>query len=96
MHEFSCGAVRQDKTGKGRFDLISPIGLRRLAVVYEEGGKVHGDRNWEAGIPLEGCLDSACRHINQYREGSRAEDHLAHAVWNLFSRMHLEETGKGL
>ncbi|MBA3816057.1 MAG: hypothetical protein H0X29_05980 [Parachlamydiaceae bacterium] len=36
-------------------------------------------------------LDSALRHINQYREGNRDEDHLAHAFWNLMAAIHFEE-----
>jgi len=89
--EFGTGAVRSDTTGKGRFDLISPIALRRLAGVYERGASQKGERNWEGGFPISRALDSALRHINQYREGMRDEDHLAQAAWNLFAAIHFEE-----
>lgn len=89
--EFESGCVRDIRTGKGRFDLISPIGLRRLAVIYELGMQKYKERNWEKGMPISRVLDSAERHINQYKEGLREEDHLAQAAWNLFAAMHYEE-----
>lgn len=88
--QFQTGAVRDAREGKGRYDLVSPFALHRLAQVYERGAVKYTDRNWERGIPLSRCLDSALRHINQYRMGMRDEDHLAHAAWNLFAAMHFE------
>jgi len=60
---FSTGATRDQSKGKGRYDLITPIGLKRLAEVCERGAVNHGDRNWEKGVPLGRCLESAIRHI---------------------------------
>lgn len=88
---FNTGAVRDMRQGKGRYDLISPLALRRLACVYERGSLKYEDRNWESGMPISRTLDSAVRHIYQYLEGHRDEDHLAHAAWNLFAAMHFEE-----
>lgn len=90
--EFDTGAVRDTQEGKGRFDLISPIGERRLARRYEQGAKKYGDRNWQKGIPISRCLGSAKRHISQYFAGDTSEDHLAAAAWNLFTAMDMEET----
>lgn len=84
------GAKRDDNSGKGAFELISPIALRRLAGVYERG-KLKGARNWEKGIPFSRCIQSSIRHINQYLEGMRDEDHLMQAAWNLFAVAHFEE-----
>ena len=64
--EHSTGAVRDVRTGKGRFDLITPVGLFRLAQVYEGGAKKYADRNWEKGMPFSRFLDSAARHIQDY------------------------------
>ena len=89
--KFSTGAVRDIQNGKGRYDLISPIFLRRLAKHYENGAVKYGDRNWEKGIPIGRFLDSASRHINEYREGMRDEDHLAAAAWNIACIIHTEE-----
>lgn len=90
--KFSTGAVRDRVQGKGRFDLISPIALRRVASIYEKGEVKYKDgRNWERGMPLGEYLDSALRHINQHREGLRDEDHIGQAAWNLLAFIHTEE-----
>lgn len=88
--KFDTGAVRDLREDKGRYDLISPIALRRLAIIYEKGAKKYSDRNWEKGIPICRYLDSAMRHIQQYMEGLRDEDHLSQAAWNLFCVVHTE------
>lgn len=89
--EFSTGSVRDRSAGKGRYDLITPIGLRRLAVHYENGAVKYGDRNWEKGQPISCYLDSAIRHLFAYLEGKRDEDHLAAAAWNAFGAIHTVE-----
>ena len=88
---FNTGAVRDVREGKGRYDLITPYGLRRLAVVYERGAKKYADRNWEKGMPHCRYADSAMRHLQQWLQGDSDEDHLAHAAWNLFAIMHMQE-----
>ena len=92
--EFESGVVRDSREDKGRYDLITPIGLARLALVYERGAKKYCDRNWEKGAPMSRYLDSAMRHTLQYIEGYRDEDHLAQAAWNLMAAIHTEEMVK--
>ena len=89
--QFGTGAVRDMSSGKGRYDLISPLFLKRLAKHFENGAKKYGDRNWEKGIPLSSYLDSAMRHLGNYLEGLRDEDHLAAAAWNISCLIHMEE-----
>lgn len=89
---FPSGMVRDTRTGKGRYDLITPYGLKRLADVYERGAVKYSDRNWEQGAPFGRFLDSAMRHIQQYIMRDADEDHLAQATWNLMAVMHLERT----
>lgn len=89
--QFGSGAVRDMSSGKGRYDLISPLFLKRLAKHFENGAKKYGDRNWEKGIPLSSYLDSAMRHLSNYLEGLRDEDHLAAAAWNISCLIHMEE-----
>jgi len=91
---FAMGSRRDAREGKGRFDLITPIGLKRLAIHYENGAKKYGDRNWEKGQPVSRYLDSAERHINDYKEGKREEDHLAAVAWNALSAIHTIEMVK--
>jgi hypothetical protein len=55
--ESPSGMVRDVRAQKGRFDLISPIALRRLAHVYEKGADKYAARNcgvgWQAGQTQE-------------------------------------------
>lgn len=88
---FNTGSVRDTREGKGRFDLISPIALERLAKHYENGAKKYGDRNWEKGQPVSRFMDSALRHLNKHNAGMRDEDHLSAAVWNIMGIMHVME-----
>lgn len=89
--EFGTGSVRDTREGKGRFDLIPPYPLTRLARHYENGAEKYGDWNWSKGQPLMRYFDSCLRHINKHLDGSQDEDHLAAAAWNLFSIIHTEE-----
>lgn len=89
--EFETGAVRDIQEDKGRYDLLSPYALKRVAVHYERGGVKYAERNWEKGIPASACFSSAIRHLFRWLAGERGEDHLAAAVWNIMSIMHFEE-----
>jgi len=91
LKEYKTGAKRDNNKGKGAYELITPIGLKRLAIVYEKGATQKGDRDWEKGFPMSRALQSAIRHTYQYLEGQRDEDHLAQAVWNLMACIHFEE-----
>lgn len=86
---FESGAVRA-KT-KTRYDLIPPIGLRRVAVASAEGAVRYGEYNHEYGMPVTVLLDHALAHINEFLGGDRSEDHLGHAAWNLLAACHSEE-----
>ncbi len=88
---FDTGAQRSSGKGKGRFDLIPTGPERRVALKYEEGAIGYGENNWKKGMKFSRLFDSTKRHINQFMEGDRSEDHLAAAVWNLFAVMYFEE-----
>ena len=89
--EFDTGAVRDRQAGKGRYDLLSPIAMRRMARHFENGAAKYSDRNWEKGMPLSRYLDSALRHIFAILEGKTDEDHAAAAEWNMHCFMHTQE-----
>ena len=91
IREHSTGAKRSRDADSYRYDLISPIGLRRLAETYAEGAKRYGPYNWERGFPISDILNHVSRHLNCFYAGDRSEDHLAHAAWGLFAAMHSEE-----
>lgn len=89
--QFVTGAVRDRAFGKGRYDLITPLGLRRIAKHYENGAVKYKDRNWELGMPVKEYVDSAIRHLFTYLAGDMSEDHLAAAGWNVLGAIHTEE-----
>ena len=91
VRDFGTGARRDPNQDKGRYDLLSPLFLRRLARHTQKGGQARGDRNWENGMPFSAVLDSAIRHLFRYLEGDRSEDHLAAAAWNVMVLTHEEE-----
>ena len=92
--DFKSGAVRDSREGKGRYDLITPFGLKRLAIVMEKGAKKYEARNWEKGMEFSRLLDSAQRHLEQFKMGLKDEDHLAQAAFNIFAIMHFQELGR--
>jgi hypothetical protein len=89
--DFSTGSKRDTRDGKGRFDLIPTIPMRRLARHYENGAVKYGDRNWEKGQPLSRYLDSCERHLMAVKEGKEDEDHQSAVIWNMFAFMHTLE-----
>lgn len=89
---FDSGALRDRPQGKGKYVLISPVGLRRLALRCEQGHIKYGNgRNWEKGMPVSEFIDSSLRHLTQYLAGDNEEDHLAAVMWNIQAAMHMEE-----
>ncbi len=88
---FESGSKRDPNADKGRYDLISPMFIRRLAKHTQTGGQHRGDRNWEKGMPMSAVLDSAIRHLYDYLYGDRSEDHLAAAAWGTMNLIHHED-----
>ena len=89
--KFNTGAQRDVVDGKGRYDLISPIMIERLAKLLQRGAEKYNDRNWEKGMPLSVYMDSGMRHLFKFLEGHRDEEHLIAAIWNLQALLHIEE-----
>ena len=89
--KFDTGAVRDMHEGKGRFDLLPMCVIKRLARHYENGRLKYGERNWEKGIPAHSYADSAFRHLVNYLDGEKSEDHLIAAIWNLCGLAWTEE-----
>lgn len=87
----TAGSVRDARTGKGRHDLISPVVEQKLAKHMETGAAHYGDRNWESGQPLSWYIDSAIRHLAQFREGLRDDNHDVAGLWNLHGLVHTVE-----
>ena len=90
-HQYQTGAMRDNRQGKGRFDLISPHMMRRLALRLEAGVIKYSERNWEKGMPLSRFLDALLRHTFQILERDDEEDHAAAVVFNIMAFIHTEE-----
>lgn len=84
------GGEREASIGKGRFDLVPSYPHLRLAKHYENGAKKYAERNWEKGLDLKRFIDSAERHMNQFKDGDRSEDHLAAILWNIYGYIWTE------
>jgi len=87
----ATGGEREAPTGKGRFDLLPPEALIRLAKHYENGANKYAARNWEKGLYLSRYIDSAFRHLVQFMMGERSEDHLAAVLWNISCYIQTEK-----
>lgn len=90
---FEGGGVRDSQAGKARFDLLLPKRvpyaeqlLTRAAAHMARGAEHYGDRNWENmhdEAALERFESSALRHLHQWANGERDEDHAAACYFNL-------------
>lgn len=88
---FKDGATREITGDKGRMDLIPASSLLRLAKHFEQGAKKYGERDWEKGMPIHCCIDSAIRHLYRYIDGDMSEDHLCAAGTNILMAMWYED-----
>ena len=55
------------------------------------GAAKYGERNWTRGMPVKSVLNHAIKHLYQYLDGDRSEDHLGHAAANLMMACHSDE-----
>lgn len=83
MREFETGAVRDDATGKGRYDLLPWGAIHALARHCERGAQHYGERNVDKGIPQHSLIDSGIRHLSLYIQGDAENHHLVAALWNI-------------
>ena len=94
LHKFPNGATRSTDSDDMRFDLIPQGALKRLARRYAKGAAVHGERNWEAGVPASVVINHLFLHLSRWLSGDRSDDHLAACAWGAFALMHYEEHRK--
>lgn len=92
--EFASGAVRDAADDKTRPDLISPFFTERLGEHLRKGAEKYSPWNWAKGIPNSRCLASLERHLIQFKQGDRSEDHLSAIVANAMFMIHNEEAEK--
>lgn len=87
---FDTGSLRDTNDGKPRYDLISPIALKLLALHMARGAVKYGERNWELGQPVSRFYESALRHLMAVAEEEEkaAENHLAAVLYNVMGILH--------
>ena len=84
--EFTTGMVRDTQDDKPRYDLLDRPFLKRWAELMARGAKKYGEENWRKAATNEELTrfrSSAVRHMFQYLEGDRTEDHAAAVAFNL-------------
>jgi hypothetical protein len=89
IETYESGAKRSSLGA--RWDLLSPVGLRRAAEAAHEGAEKYAAFNHEHGLPVHVYLNHAVAHIYSYLAGDRSEQHLGHAAWNLLFACQSEE-----
>lgn len=92
--DYPSGMRRDVQTGKPRYDLIPLKPLRRLADLYARGAEKYGDENWtlaDSNEELQRFKGSALRHMYQWLEGDKSEDHAIATVWNIFAYLTIED-----
>lgn len=90
---FASGMVRDTQDDKPRYDLLWLPGVRRVAELMGRGAVKYGARNWEKAAgeaEYERFRASALRHMYQWLEGDRTEDHMAAVVFNLFGAEYVK------
>lgn len=63
--------------------------ILEVAKHYQDGAKKYGDRNWEKGLPLWSCIDSAYRHFCKMMRGDTDEPHDRAYTWNLLAFLYM-------
>lgn len=92
--EFRTGMVRDTQDDKPRYDLVDGSFLKRWAELMARGAKKYGENNWRKAATAEELTRfraSAVRHMFQYLEGDRTEDHAAAVAFNLAGAEMVEE-----
>ena len=91
--KYDSGMVRDNRSGKPRFDLIMPEDvsygeqiLTRWAILMAKGAEHYGERNWEKATGKKEYYDfkeSAYRHFVQWLCDCDDEDHAAAVMFNI-------------
>ncbi len=91
--EFESGMHRDTQEGKPRYDLCYKPLYKRWAELMARGAEKYGANNWQKSDSveeLERFKGSAERHLMQYLEGDRTEDHAAAVMFNLAACEYLK------
>jgi hypothetical protein len=62
-----------------------------LARHLEGGAAKYGENNYQKGMAVSRCIDSAFRHLICYMDGQNEEDHLAGVLCNIMFILYYEK-----
>lgn len=97
--EYPSGMRRDTQEGKPRFDLVlAPVPyedqlLTRWAHLMARGAEKYGERNWQEADSYEEhdrFVASGLRHMMQWANGERDEDHAAAVMFNLMAAEYMK------
>jgi hypothetical protein len=88
------GMMREAQDNKPRYDLIDGAFLKRWAMLMTRGAQKYSENNWRKATTqadLTRFRAAAIRHLFQYLEGDRTEDHAVAVAFNLAGAEMVEE-----
>jgi hypothetical protein len=93
-------AARFDK-GKARYDLLPPVAIHELTLVYTYGCIKYDDDNWWKGMPWKKVIGPMLRHAYKWLRGEKYDPesglhHLAHLAWNAIALFCYQSKGIGI
>ena len=94
LHKNPLGGNRDNANDKLDYTLVPIEALNRLVRHYMNGLKKYGRDNWKKlSLPadIERYRQSMFRHLIQYLENKKDEDHLAAIIWNAMCLIYFEE-----
>lgn len=92
--DYPSGMRRDVQDDKPDYTLIHLPFLTRIAWHLTKGAKKYGRHNWKlanSAAELERFKASAMRHLVQWLEGNRDEDHASAVVFNLMAAEYVME-----
>jgi len=93
--KFKTGAQRDNNSNKPFVHNFKGYTRLRFGYHMTTGANKYGDQNWIKGMPIESYLESVDRHLAQYLNGDRNEDHLSAILFGIQGCM-IEEQKQGI
>lgn len=92
--DYPSGMRRDVDDDKPRYDLIDREFLRRWAEHMRKGAEKYGEENWRLANSMDEVKrfrGSAMRHLVQWMNGERDEDHAAAVAFNIAAAEYVEK-----
>lgn len=80
---FESGAKRDGDKNKPFIHNLLGYTRKRFGYHMNKNSKKYGDNNWLKGMPTDQYLQSVDRHLADYINGDRSEDHLSAMIFGI-------------